>query len=205
MLESEISDPGLKEYTRIIIGAADRLQNLIDRMLGPNNVPDMQSVNIHEVLERVHELVRVEAGPELRIIHDYDPSLPNLQADPDLLFQAVLNIVRNAVQALDGKGEIILRTRVQRKLSIGARKYRLVAQIDIIDNGPGIDEELSKMIFYPMITGRSEGTGLGLSIAQALIDRHQGLIECNSRPGKTVFTLLLPLDDSNEIIVTTSG
>ncbi|MGB5606405.1 MAG: nitrogen regulation protein NR(II) [Gammaproteobacteria bacterium] len=198
LLESEISDPGLKEYTRIIIGAADRLQNLIDRMLGPNNVPDMQSVNIHEVLERVHELVRVEAGPELRIVHDYDPSLPNLQADPDLLFQAVLNIVRNAVQALDGKGEIILRTRVQRKLSIGARKYRLVAQIDIIDNGPGIDEELSKMIFYPMITGRSEGTGLGLSIAQALIGRHQGLIECNSRPGKTVFTLLLPLDDNNE-------
>lgn len=198
LLEGEIGDEALKEYTRIIIGEADRLQNLIDRMLGPNNVPDMQAVNIHEVLERVHGLVLVETGSGLEIQHDYDPSLPKLRADPDLLLQAVLNIVRNAAQALDGKGEIIFRTRIQRKLSIGIRKHRLVARIDIIDNGPGIDNELSKMIFYPMISGRGEGTGLGLSIAQTLISRHQGLIECNSRPGKTVFTILLPLDESNE-------
>jgi two-component system nitrogen regulation sensor histidine kinase GlnL len=198
LLEREISDEGLREYTQIIIHEADRLGALMDRMLGPNNLPNIQAVNIHEILERVRDLVLAEAGGQLQFHQDYDPSLPDLQADPDLLVQAVLNIVRNAAQALGNEGEISLRTRVQRNFNIGTRRHRLVARVDITDNGPGIDDELRKQIFYPMITGRSDGTGLGLSIAQALISRHQGLIECHSHPGKTVFTILLPLEGKHE-------
>jgi two-component system nitrogen regulation sensor histidine kinase GlnL len=194
LLEREVHDKSLKEYTQIIISEADRLQALIDRMLGPNTVPQLQAVNVHQVLEHVRELVRVESGDGLTIDTDYDPSLPELQADPDLLIQALLNIVRNAAQALQGQGTIKLRTRVQRNFNIASRKHRLVACIEVIDNGPGIDEVLQKQVFYPMVTGRSDGTGLGLSIAQALISRHQGLIECSSKPGETVFTILLPLD-----------
>ena len=198
LLEREISDDALKEFTHIIISEADRLQSLLDRMLGPNNLPNIEAVNIHDVLEHVRELVQIEAGDRLRMCPDYDPSLPDLQADRDLLLQAILNIVRNAAQALDNDGEITLRTRIRRNFNIGSHKHRLVARIDVIDNGPGINEELRKQIFYPMITGRSEGTGLGLSIAQALISRHQGLIECSSQPGETVFTILLPLDGKHE-------
>ncbi len=194
LLEQEIGDAALREYTQIIIGEADRLQNLMDRMLGPNDIPNMQSTNIHVILERVRELVRAETGGDLAIHQDYDPSLPDVEADPDLMLQAILNIVRNAAQALEGAGEITLRTRVQRQFNIGNRLHRLVACIQVIDNGPGIDEGLREKIFYPMITTRSEGTGLGLSIAQSLIGRHRGLIECNSKPGETVFTILLPLD-----------
>ena len=195
LLEREVEGDELKEYTQIIIREADRLQNLIDRMLWPKNIPSIQAVNIHHILERVSDLVLIEVNTGLKITKDYDPSLPELQADPDLLVQAVLNIVRNAVQALGGEGEITLRTRVRRQFNIGSRRHRLVACVQVIDNGPGIDEELREKIFYPMITTRSDGTGLGLSIAQSLISRHQGLIECSSRPGKTVFTILLPLDN----------
>ncbi|HSG11912.1 MAG TPA: nitrogen regulation protein NR(II) [Gammaproteobacteria bacterium] len=193
LLEREISAPELLEYTQIIIGEADRLQALIDRMLGPSALPQLRQLNIHEVLERVRGLVRAEVGNELVFVQDYDPSLPELHADPDQLEQAVLNIVRNATQAMQGKGTITLRTRVLRNFNIGARKYRLVVQINIIDTGPGIEEELQKKIFFPMVTTRSEGTGLGLSIAQALVSRHEGLIECQSEPGETTFTILLPL------------
>jgi two-component system nitrogen regulation sensor histidine kinase GlnL len=198
LLEREISDAGLKEFTHIIISEADRLQSLLDRMLGPNHLPDIRAVNIHDVLEHVRELVRVEAGERLRIKTDYDPSLPDLQADRDMLLQSLLNIVRNAAQALENDGSITLRTRIRRGFNIGSHKHRLVARIEVIDSGPGIEEALRKQIFYPMITGRSDGTGLGLSIAQALISRHQGLIECSSQPGKTVFTILLPLDGKYE-------
>jgi two-component system nitrogen regulation sensor histidine kinase GlnL len=198
LLEREITDDELREYTQIIIGEADRLRALMDNMLGPNDLPKIQAVNIHEVLERVRDLVQVEAGGKLHFHTDYDPSLPDLQADPDLLLQAVLNIVRNAAQALGNAGDITVCTRVQRNFNIGSRRHRLVARIVITDNGPGIDEALRKQIFYPMITGRSDGTGLGLSIAQGLISRHQGLIECNSQPGKTAFTILLPLEGKHE-------
>ena len=198
LLEQEIRDDELREYTQIIISEADRLRALMDNMLGPNTLPKIQMVNIHAVLERARDLVMAEASGELHFHYDYDPSLPELQADPDLLIQAVLNIVRNAAQALGNAGDITMRTRIQRNFNIGARKHRLVARVDIKDNGPGIDEALRKQVFYPMITGRSDGTGLGLSIAQALISRHQGLIECSSRPGETVFTILLPLEGKHE-------
>lgn len=194
LLERELPDPELREYTRIIIGEVDRLRSLVDRMLGPSHPPRHGEVNIHEVLERVRGLVLAENGPELHIAQDYDPSIPPLTGDADQLIQATLNIVRNAAQALDGRGTVVLRTRVQRQCNIGPRRYRLLAQIDVIDDGPGIPEQLRENIFYPMVSGSSRGSGLGLSIAQILISQHDGLIEFTSRPGETVFSLLLPLE-----------
>ncbi len=194
LLERELPDPELREYTRIIIGEVDRLRSLVDRMLGPSHPPRHAEVNIHEVLERVRGLVLAENGPELHIAQDYDPSIPLLMGDADQLIQATLNIVRNAAQALEGRGTVVLRTRVQRQCNIGPKRYRLLARIDVIDDGPGIPEQLREDIFYPMVSGTPRGSGLGLSIAQILISQHDGLIEFTSRPGETVFTLLLPLD-----------
>ncbi len=192
LLESELGQPELQEYTRVIIDEADRLGNLVDRMLGPSNVPDKQRINIHEILEHVRNLVDAEAHEGLVIHREYDPSLPELCADPELLVQAVLNIVRNAAQA--GGTEITLCTRAQRQFTIGQVCHKLVVRIDIRDNGPGIDPDMVEKVFYPMVTGRADGTGLGLSIAQSLINEHGGLIECSSEPGNTVFTILLPLE-----------
>lgn len=194
LLERELPDERLKEYTRIIIHEADRLRGLVDRMLGPTHPPARQAVNLHEVLERVRTLVVAEGIGGTGIERDYDPSIPPLQGDFDQLVQAVLNIVRNATQALGGTGTITLRTRVTRQCTIGARRYKLVARLDIVDDGPGIPPAIKERIFYPMITGRPDGTGLGLSIAQGLVSQHGGLIECSSLPGETTFTLLLPLE-----------
>ncbi|MCW8956734.1 MAG: nitrogen regulation protein NR(II) [Gammaproteobacteria bacterium] len=197
LLERELPSDELKEYTQIIIGEADRLQNLVDRMLGPNNLPQYQTINIHQVLEHVRQLVQAESPDTLYFNLDYDPSLPELQADPDLLIQAILNITRNAAAALANNGEITYKTRPQRHFTIGHTHHRLVMQIDVMDNGPGIPADLIEQIFYPMVTGRADGTGLGLSIAQSLINQHNGLIECRSEPGNTLFTIYLPLETSN--------
>ena len=198
LLERELPDPALKEYTQVIIGEADRLQNLLDRMLGPTSKPHKRLVNIHEIVERVYTLLEAEAPEGITILKDYDPSIPEFKADPDLLIQAVLNIARNALQALDGRGEIILQTRIQRNFTLNQRHHKNVACIHIIDNGPGIPPEMIETIFYPMITGHAEGSGLGLPIAQSLVNQHGGLIECSSRPGSTVFTLFLPLESDDE-------
>lgn len=197
LLDLELHDPELKEYTQIIIAESDRLQELMDKMLGPNKPAHKAALNIHEVLERVRQLVSVEAGNNIRLLTDYDPSIPDLFADKNQLIQALLNIVRNAIQAIQGEGEIIIKTRVQRHMTIGRKRYKLSVKIEVIDNGPGIKPELLGQIFYPMITGRAEGTGLGLSIAQSLINQHSGLIECESEPGCTVFSIYLPLADIN--------
>jgi len=194
LLEAELESEELKEYTSIIIQEADRLQNLMNRMLGPNSLPQKRDTNIHELLERVRQLVQTELTDTITIHRDYDPSLPDIHADPDQLIQAVLNLTRNAAQALGDGGEITLRTRILRQMTIGHKRYKLVACIEVIDNGPGINPEMLDKIFYPMVTGRAEGTGLGLPIAQALINQHDGLIECSSRPGHTVFTIMLPLE-----------
>jgi len=195
LLERELEDEGLKEYTQVIISEADRLQALVDRMLGPNALPRRGPVNIHELLEHVRNLVLAEAGPAIVVHRDYDPSIPDMVADRDQLVQALLNIIRNAVQAVGDKGTVTLRTRVLRQFTIGHTRHRLVACIEIIDNGPGIPAEILERVFYPLVTGRAEGTGLGLAIAQSLIQQHGGLIECTSRPGRTVFSILLPLED----------
>lgn len=204
LLGRAVPDGHLTEYTSIIIEEADRLRNLADRMLGPRKLPDLQSVNIHECLERVRSLVLVEAEGEVGIVRDYDLSLPEFTADPGQLIQAFLNITGNALQALrenprqQERPSITLRTRAQRQFTIGAVRHRIVMRIDIQDNGPGIPPGLMDTIFYPMVSGRANGSGLGLSIAQDIIHQYHGLIECESRPGKTVFSIYLPLENGHD-------
>ena len=198
LLEGELSDPELREYTQIIIAESDRLQGLMDKMLGPNILPNKAPLNIHEVLERVRQLVQVEVQDSIAFKRDFDPSIPLIKADKNQLIQAILNIVKNATQSLGKEGEIILRTRIRRQMTIGRVCYRLTVQVDIIDNGAGINPEIIEQIFYPMITGRAEGTGLGLSIAQSLIHQSHGIIECESEPGKTVFSIFIPLENEHE-------
>ncbi|WP_370690139.1 nitrogen regulation protein NR(II) [Fluviicoccus sp.] len=204
LLAKALPDSNLTEYTAIIIDEADRLRNLADRMLGPRKLPHLQAVNIHECLERIRSLVLVEAEGEINIVRDYDLSLPELRADPDQLIQAILNITGNALQALREHPNqtlppmITLRTRAQRQFTIGSIRHRIVMRIDIIDNGPGIPSSLVERIFYPMVSGRASGTGLGLSIAQDIIHQYHGLIECDSRPGQTVFSIYLPLENGHD-------
>ena len=194
LLQSELPDAALREYTRVIIREADRLTTLVDRMIGPRRPPRMEPVNIHEVTERVRALVNAETPASIVVARDYDPSIPDVAADPELLIQAMLNIARNAVHALGEGGRIVLRTRVQRRVSIGARQHRLMCRIDVADDGPGIPDDLVDSMFYPLVSGRGGGAGLGLSIAQSLVYEHGGIIECTSRPGDTTFSILLPMD-----------
>lgn len=196
LLDRELNEES-KEFTRIIIREADRLQNLVDRMLGPKNLPVKQLLNIHKVLEHIRQLLQAESK-SIRFVADYDPSLPDIHADESMLIQALLNITRNAVAALHGEGQITLRTRPRRNSSIRSHIYPLVAQIDIIDNGEGIPDDLAETLFFPMVTGRADGTGLGLSIAQSLIKQHNGLIEFSSKPGETCFTILIPLENGHD-------
>ena len=194
LLEREFPDSEHREYTRVIIREVDRLQNLVNRMLGPNRAPQKLPLNVHEALEHVRQLVQAEAPEAVSFLRDYDPSIPDVVADREQLIQSTLNIVRNALQAVGTDGSIVLRTRTRRQFTIGGIRHKLVIQIDIEDDGPGIPPPMLEKIFYPMITTRAEGTGLGLPIAQYLIHSHGGLIECRSRPGCTVFSIYLPLE-----------
>ncbi|MBT8147267.1 MAG: nitrogen regulation protein NR(II) [Gammaproteobacteria bacterium] len=202
LLAQELPDEGLKDYTNVIIEEADRLRNLVDRLTGSRKLPEMSELNIHEVIERVASLVEAEiVNKAIELEKDYDPSIPPFMGDKEQLIQAVLNIVRNAVQALESPsvdhdlGIIRLRTRVLRNVTVGSALHRLVAKVEVRDNGPGIPDAIVDTLFYPMISGRAEGTGLGLSIAQSIINQHGGIIECDSQPGSTVFTITIPLPD----------
>lgn len=201
LLERELDDDDEKQFTQIIINETDRLKNLLDRMVGPRDIPTKTDINIHKILEHVRQLVLVE-NDHIKLTADYDPSVPDLYADESMMIQVILNITRNAVIAIssveDHDGKINFKTRTQRNCKIGAHTYPLVAKIDIEDNGIGVSKELQEKIFMPMITGHAEGTGLGLSIAQSLVHQHNGLIEFTSEPGKTIFTILLPINLHNE-------
>ena len=197
LLARELPDPALEEYTRIIIEESDRLRDLVDRMLGPHRQPQLASLNIHEVLEHIRALLQAEVGSSVQFERDYDPSLPDLQGDRSQLIQAILNIVRNAVQATasqETERRITLRSRVQRQFTIGTRNYRLVCRIDVIDNGPGVAEDIRDALFMPMVSSRPDGSGLGLAISQSIINRHRGLIEFRSEAGHTEFSIFIPLD-----------
>jgi len=196
LLEREYPDSEHREYTRVIIREVDRLQNLVNRLLGPNRAPQKHWLNVHEVLEHVRQLVQAESSTEVAFLRDYDPSIPEVNADREQLIQAVLNLVRNAMQAIGGHGSITLRTRTRRQFTIGNLRHKLVILMEIEDDGPGIPPAMLEKIFYPMITTRAEGTGLGLPIAQYLLHAHGGLIECRSRPGSTVFSMYLPLEST---------
>ena len=194
LLERELADPQLREYTEVIIAEADRLQDLMNRLLTSHCMMRPGQLNIHDVLERVRRLVLAEF-PELTVRRDYDTSLPEITADREQLIQAILNIARNAAQAMDGRGEIRLRTRVARQVTLAKRRFKLALELQVIDNGPGIPDEIRDTIFYPLVSGREGGSGLGLSLAQSFVEQHQGMIEVDSRKGRTCFAILLPIID----------
>lgn len=194
LLQRELPDPALREYTGIIIEQADRLRVLVDRLLGPQRPGHQQLHNVHSVLEQVRRLVELELPPQIHIERDYDPSIPEFEMEPDQLQQAFLNVVRNAAEALAGQsGVIAIKTRTAFQITIHGQRYRLAAEIKITDNGPGVPAAIRDTLFYPMVSGKEGGSGLGLSIAQNLIDQHKGRIDCVSWPGHTEFTIFLPL------------
>ncbi|MCC7199803.1 MAG: PAS domain-containing protein [Gammaproteobacteria bacterium] len=195
LLERELPSESLREYTRVIIGEADRLRVLVDSLLGPTRMPRKELVNVHEVVDRVWRLVSSEAPPGVAIQRDYDPSLPDLSIDRDQMIQAMLNLARNAVQVMGSAGRLVLRTRAHMHVTIGNKRHRVVCAVQFEDDGPGVPAELRDSIFYPLVTGRPGGSGLGLAVAQDLVMRHDGLIEFESRPGRTVFTVLLPIEN----------
>jgi two-component system nitrogen regulation sensor histidine kinase GlnL len=200
LLEHELPNPNLREYTQVIIKEADRLQSLMDRLLVPHRVPKYESTNIHEVLERVRSLLLAESPNNIKVRRDYDTSLPDLIGDREKLIQAVLNIARNAVQAMQSAGtanaEVVLRTRAERQVTLAKKRYRVAIKLQIIDNGPGISADIRDKIFYPLVSGREGGSGLGLALAQTFITQHHGMIDCESQPSNTTFTILLPVEST---------
>lgn len=199
LLERELDDPSLQEYTQVIINEADRLQSLVNRMLCSHRLLEKSWINVHMILERVRSLMVAEYGDSLQIKRDFDPSIPELHVDSDRIIQAILNIVRNAAQAVGDKGggEILLRSRIMRQFTIGNVCHRLVVLIEIEDNGPGIPQEIREKIFYPMVSSGGGGMGLGLSITQSLIHQQGGLVEFTSNDGNTIFRVILPLEKSS--------
>ena len=201
LLDDEIAEQSLdgetRELCQIIMTETDRLRNLVDRLLGPNQVPTYTQISIHEVTERVVVLMQAELQGQIEIIRDYDPSIPSIEGDAEQLIQAVLNVARNAMQALidsdQKQPKITFRTRVNRSFTIAGERHKMICKIEIIDNGPGVSEEIKEQIFFPMISGRKQGSGLGLTIAQNAVNGHQGTIECDSRPGHTCFSIYLPI------------
>jgi two-component system nitrogen regulation sensor histidine kinase GlnL len=198
LLERELPDPGLKEFTQVIVKETDRLQSLMNRMLTPHRLPQIEMLNVHELTERVRTLLLAEYPEGLAVRRDYDPSLPELPGDKESLLQAILNVARNAAQAMSGRGEIVLRTRIARQVTIARTRYRHAVAVEIEDNGPGIPEDLAGKVFFPLVSGREGGTGLGLSLAQSYVHQHHGLIEFESAPGRTRFTILLPVRSPGE-------
>ena len=194
LLEQELEKPGLREYTQVIIQEADRLRMLMEKLLTPQHVPHFSALNIHEVLERVRSVVLAEMPTALSIQRDYDLSLPPLNGDKEQLIQVILNIVRNAAQAMQGTGHIVLRTRIVRQVTLIKKRYPLGVMVQIIDNGPGVPLNLRDKIFYPLVSGRADGHGLGLTLAQDFVSQHHGSIEFDSEPGRTRFTVTLPLE-----------
>ena len=193
LLERELGDPELREFTQVIVKETDRLQALMNRLLTPNRLPRVEPISIHEVTERVRLLLLAEFPKGLEIRRDYDTSLPELSGDKEQLIQAVLNVARNAAQATAGQGEIRFVTRIARQVTIARCRYRHAIAVSIEDDGPGVPAELAERIFYPLVSGREGGTGLGLSLAQSFVSQHHGLIEFESVPGQTRFTILLPV------------
>jgi two-component system, NtrC family, nitrogen regulation sensor histidine kinase GlnL len=203
LLQMELSDTekakSLTEYTQVIIHEADRLQTLVDRLLEPHRKPrEIGDVNIHEVCERVRSLIVAEFPRGLKVVRDYDISIPDFRGDKEQLIQTVLNIAHNAAQVLSermaqGDAQIVLRTRIARQVTLGKRRHRLALELHIQDNGPGIPPEIKDRIFYPLVSGREGGSGLGLTLAQTFVQQHEGLIEVESQPGRTEFAITIPL------------
>lgn len=200
LLERHLDDPRLQEYTRVIIGEADRLSALTENLLGPMRQPDLRLMNIHEPLEHVVVLIENEAPAGVRIVRDYDPSLPGIALDRDQIIQVFLNIARNAIQSIGDNGKVTIRTRALMNDIIGTQRYRLVIGVEFEDDGPGVSPDIEDSIFYPLVTDREGGTGLGLPLAQDLVSRHGGVIEFESEPQRTRFMIRLPLQPLEQTI-----
>lgn len=198
LLDRKLDEPQLRNYTSIIMQEADRLAALVDTLLGPTRPPQRAPTNLHQLIDHVIRLLGAETGARLSWQRDYDPSLPEPMLDRDQITQVLINIARNAAEAIAGSGTITFRTRIARQYTLNGVRHRLVTSINIIDDGPGIPSELQSGLFIPLVSGKPRGTGLGLSIAQELVNRHGGLIECSSVPGRTVFTILLPVGNGHE-------
>jgi len=196
LLERQLPDAELREYTDVVISETDRLAALVDTLLGPGGPPNKQPVNVHELLEYVVRIIAAEDQRKVVIRREYDPGLPTIALDRDQMVQAFLNLVRNAAAALDGQGTLTLRSRAVNNFTIGDTRHRVIASIEIEDDGPGIPADMQDSVFYPLVTSRPEGTGLGLPAAQELLSRHNGLIEFESRPGRTVFFVRIPRDQT---------
>ncbi len=194
LLAAQVSDPAQHEYLDIMLRETDRLRDLVDALLGPARAPRLATINIHAVLEHVCGVLQ-PAAPALTWQRDYDPSLPDLRADADQLTQVFLNLAGNAIDAANGTANATLcfRTRIERQYTSLGRRHRIAIRVDVEDNGAGVPAHLAESLFLPLVTGRAEGTGLGLSIAQDIVQRHGGIIEWNSEPGRTVFTVILPV------------
>jgi two-component system, NtrC family, nitrogen regulation sensor histidine kinase GlnL len=190
LLRRRLQDSDSERYLDVIVAETERLSTLVQRLLDPAPPSPPAATNVHAVLERVRLLAEAEAGWAVRLVRDYDPSLPEITADADRLTQAVLNLVRNALQA--DASEVRLRTRAETGVVIGDRLHRLAIRIEIVDDGCGVPESLAEQIFLPLVSGRAEGTGLGLALAQQVAREHGGSLSYRSRRGHTVFTLLLP-------------
>ena len=204
LLEKELKEQSLKEYTQVIINEADRLQNLMNKLLTPHQLPVYKKTNIHEVLERVRSLILSEFPINLELIRDYDVSLPEFIGDREKLIQAVLNVARNGVQAMlndnpKEKMNLEFTTRAESQIVFHKKKHTTAIRLDIIDNGPGIEDEFLDKIFYPLVSGKDSGSGLGLSLAQNYITHHNGMIDCSSAPGKTKFSIILPIENNLKI------
>jgi two-component system nitrogen regulation sensor histidine kinase GlnL len=201
LLDRELENPALHEYTQVIMKEADRLHALMSRLLAPHRMPTPSHVNIHEVLERVRSVLLAEYQKEISIERDYDVSLPLIYGDAEQLIQAALNVARNAAQALTetpraagmAAGEIVFRTRAARQVTLARKRYRHAIELAIVDNGPGVPPEIAERVFYPLVTGRDGGSGLGLTIAQNFVSQHNGTLTFESAPGRTCFILLLPV------------
>jgi len=199
LLQMEVAGRDLVEYTQVIVHEADRLQLLVDRLLAPHRRPHVVGdVNIHEVCERVRSLVLAEFPRGLKVVRDYDISIPDIRGDREQLIQAVLNIVHNAAHALseriaEGDAQIVLKTRINRQVTFGKKRYKLALELHVVDNGPGIPEEIKDRLFFPLVSGRDGGSGLGLNLAQTFVQQHHGLIECDSESGRTDFRIVIPL------------
>jgi len=200
LLERQLDNKALHEYTDVVINETDRLAGLVDTLLGPGGPANKQPVNVHELLEYVVRIIQAEDDKQLAIRRDYDPGLPDIDLDRDQMIQAFLNLLRNAVAALDGHGTLTLRSRAVINHTIGDVRHRTIASIEIEDDGPGIPRDLQDSVFYPLVTSRPEGTGLGLPAAQELLSRHGGLIEFDSRPGRTVFYVRIPIEQTGSNI-----
>lgn len=191
LLERRVGDAPSRDLARLIIDEADRLATLANRLLHHDRQARLAAVNIHELLDRVADLVRAEPDAP-RVQPDFDPSLPDLHGDADRLQQIVLNLVRNAIEA--HAGTITLRTRAEHGARVAGGMLRAALRLDVIDDGDGIPPALRDTVFEPLVSGRAGGSGLGLALAREFARDHGGDLVCTSAPGNTVFTLYLPLE-----------